>query len=125
MNEGSSAGKACSAMASGVQPSARCKLRIGRGELKRYTSFIRVPKTWPVTPRAASEARNTAIGAFLSGVICWILATRARSSSVRAGIDWVMRLHAQGDRQFERTLNRFMSIAIALDRAVIPSLAEA
>src|SRR5215468_8993374 len=77
---------------------------------------MRVPKTWPVTSRAASEARNTAIGAFLSGVICWILATRARSSSVRAGIDWVIRLHAQGDRQFERTLNRFMSVAIAFDK---------
>src|SRR6516162_1857687 len=112
-------------MLSGVQPSARCTIRIGRGELNRMISFIRVPNTWPVTSRAASEARNTAIGAFLSGVICWILATRALSSSVRAGIDWVIRLHAQGDRQFERTLKRFMSIAIAFESAVIPSFAEA
>ena len=36
MNEGLSAGKACSAIASGVQPVALCRLRIGRGELKRY-----------------------------------------------------------------------------------------
>ena len=35
MNEDCSAGNACSAMASGVQPSERCRLRIGRGELNR------------------------------------------------------------------------------------------
>src|SRR5260370_41177206 len=35
MNEGLSAGKACSAIASGVQPVALCRLRIGRGELNR------------------------------------------------------------------------------------------
>ena len=42
-----------------------------------------------------------------------------------AGSDRVMRLHAHGDRQFDRTLNRLMSIAIAFDNAVMPSLAEA
>jgi hypothetical protein len=70
--------------------------------------IIRVPKSWPDTSRPASEAGKTAIGAFLSGVICWIFATRALSSSMRAGIYWVVRVHAHGDRQFERTLNRLI-----------------
>ncbi len=79
-------------------------MRIGRGELNRMTSFIRVPNTWPVTSFAASDDRNTAIGAFLSGVICWIFASRACCSGVVAGIELVMRLQANGAMQFERTL---------------------
>ena len=67
-------------------------------------SFIRVPNTCPVTPFAASDARNTAIGAFLSGVICWIFATRACCSGVVAGIELVIRLQANGAMQFDRTL---------------------
>src|SRR5689334_6385519 len=104
MNAAANAGAACAAIASGVQPSARCTMRIGRGELNRMISFMRVPNTWPVTPFAASDDRNTAIGAFLSGVICWILATRACCSGVVAGIELVIRLQANGAMQLERTL---------------------
>src|ERR1700722_20412119 len=106
------AGMQCSAIVSGVQPSARCTMRIGRGELNKIISFIRQPKTWPDTPFEASDERYTAIGAFLSGVICWILATRACCSGVVAGIELVMRLQAKGAMQFERTLYRAMSSAI-------------
>src|SRR5690348_8580437 len=98
------AGAAWEAIVSGVQPSARWMMRIGRGELNRIISFIRVPNTWPVTSFAASDDRNTAIGAFLSGVICWILANRACCSGVVAGIELVIRLQANGAMQLERTL---------------------
>jgi hypothetical protein len=98
-------------------------VRIGRGELNRTISFIRVPNTWPDTSFAASEARNTAIGAFLSGVMAWILATRACCSGVLAGIELVIRLQANGAMQLERTLYRFISRAIDFDRAVMPSFA--
>src|SRR3954465_10200732 len=98
------AGIQCSAIVSGVHPSARCTTRIGRGELNRIISFIRVPNTWPVTPLEASEDRNTAIGAFLSGVFWWIFAPRACFSGVVAGIELVIRLQANGAMQLERTL---------------------
>ena len=49
-------------------------VRIGRGELNRMISFMRVPNTWPVTSFAASDARNTAIGAFLSGAVVAVIA---------------------------------------------------
>src|SRR5580658_3221018 len=123
MNAAFNAGAACSAQLSGVQPSARCTMRIGRGDENRMISFIRVPNTWPVTPFAASEARNTAIGAFLSGVICWIFASRACCSGVVAGIELVIRLQANGAMQLERTLYRFISRAIDFDNAVIPNFA--
>src|SRR5579864_4981788 len=110
-------------MLSGVQPSARCTMRIGRGELNRITSFIRVPNTCPVTSFAASDERYTAIGAFLSGVICWIFATRACCSGVVAGMEPVMRLQANGEMQLERTLKRFISRAMDFDSAAMPSFA--
>src|SRR5579883_1325234 len=125
MNAAFSAGAATSAMVSGVQPSARCTILIGRGELNRMISFIRVPNTWPVTPFAASDERNTAIGAFLSGVMRLIFSTRACCSGVVAGIELVMRLQANGAMQLERTLYRFISSAIDLESAVMPSLAAA
>src|SRR6185437_16978195 len=104
MNACFRAGAATLAQSSGVQPSALCTIRIGRGELNRMISFIRVPNTWPVTSFAASDDRNTAIGAFLSGVIAWIFARRACCSVVVAGIDCVIRLQANGAMQLERTL---------------------
>src|SRR5689334_13441829 len=104
MNAVFSAGAATAAMLSGVQPSARCTTRIGRGEENRMISFILVPNTCPLTSFAASDDRNTAIGAFLSGVIAWIFASRACCSGVEAGIDWVIRLQAKGAMQLERTL---------------------
>src|SRR5580704_19615788 len=102
MNAAAIAGMQCSAIVSGVQPSDRCTIRIGRGELNRIISFIRQPNTCPVTCLAASEDRYTAIGAFLSGVICWIFATRACCSGVVAGMELVIRLHANGAMQLER-----------------------
>src|SRR6201996_6831427 len=98
------AGTQCSAIVSGVQPPSRCTIRIGRGELNRIISFIRQPNTCPVTPFAASDDRYTAIGAFLSGVICWIFATRACCSGVVAGMELVILLHANGAMQLDRTL---------------------
>ena len=65
---------------------------------------MRGPKTWPDTSRAASEARNTASGAFFSGPMRMIFSTRAFCSGVSAGMEEVMRLQAKGARQFERTL---------------------
>src|ERR1700739_3817813 len=104
MNAAFIAGMAVSAIASGVQPSGLATMRIGRGDENRIISFMRQPNTWPVTPFAASDDRNTAIGAFLSGVICWILASLACCSGVVAGMELVMRLHANGAMQLERTL---------------------
>src|SRR3954454_16210224 len=104
MNAAFIAGMQCSAIVSGVQPSDRCTMRIGRGELNRIISFIRQPNTWPLTSLDASDDRYTAIGAFLSGVICWILANRACCSGVVAGMELVIRLQANGAMQFERTL---------------------
>ena len=51
------AGMQWSAMVSGVQPPSRWTMRTGRGELNRIISFIRQPKTWPVTPFDASDER--------------------------------------------------------------------
>ena len=45
MNAAFNAGAACAAMLSGVQPAALWTIRIGRGELNRMTSFMRVPNT--------------------------------------------------------------------------------
>src|ERR1700755_193310 len=98
-------------------------MRIGRGELNRMTSFIRGPNTRTLTPLAPSNDKNTAIGAFLSGVICWIFATRACCSGVVAGIELVIRLQANGAMQLDRTLYRCMSSAIDFDNAVMPNLA--
>src|SRR5271165_786426 len=103
-NESFNAGSAISAIAAGVQPSLRCTVRIGRVALNRMISFIRVPNTWPETSFAASDDKNTAIGAFLSGVIFWIFASRACCSGVLAGIEPVIRLQANGAMQFDRTL---------------------
>src|SRR3954453_22802994 len=104
MNPAFSAGMAWSAIVSGVHPSARCTMRIGRGELNRIISLIRQPNTCPDTSLDASDDRYTAIGAFLSGVICCILATRACCSGVVAGIELVIRLQANGAMQLDRTL---------------------
>lgn len=95
----------------------------GRGWLIRKTSLLRTAKTWPDTPRAASEARKTTIGAIFCGVICLSLATRILSASVSVGIDETMRLQAKGAMQLERTLKRCRSIAIERDRPTMPSLA--
>jgi len=40
----------------------------------------------------------------LSGVICFSRSTRSFSASVSVGIEPIMRLQADGEMQFERTL---------------------
>src|SRR5882762_9013133 len=95
-------GTACSAMASKVQPSDMCTERTGRLALNSMISFMRTPKICELTPSAASESRNTAIGALLAGV---------------------MRVQAKGEMQLERTLKAAMSSAIERERPTMPILA--
>src|SRR5262249_3460761 len=57
VNEGAKAPLSCWSRASGVQPSARCNERIGRGWLNRKTSLRRTAKICPEMPSARSEAR--------------------------------------------------------------------
>ena len=84
---------------------------------------MRGEKICPVTSFAASEARNTASGAFLSGVICMMRSTRRFCSGVSAGMVPVMRDQAKGAMQFDRTLKRDMSSAIDFDSPTMPSFA--
>ena len=116
---------ACEATVSAVQPSLRCTLRSGRGWLIKKISLLRTAKIWPVTSRAASLTKNTATGAILAGVICWMRATRAFSSGVSVGMAPIIRLQANGAMQLLRTLNFCMSSAMLLLSAASPSLAAA
>ena len=65
------------------------------------------------------------MGRFLSGVIRCSFSTAACCSGVVVGMELVMRLQAQGERQLDRTLYRCLSSAIDFDNAVIPSFAAA
>src|SRR6202012_1225864 len=60
------AGMAWAAIFSGVQPSALCTERTGRGCENRKISLARTPKIWAVTSLALSLARYTAKGAILA-----------------------------------------------------------
>ena len=53
-------GSASVKMLSTLQPSSLVKVSIGRGWLYSVNSSPRLPKSWPLTERAASEARATA-----------------------------------------------------------------
>ena len=68
---------------------------------------------------------GTAIGAIFPASIRCSLATRAFASGVSAGIEAIMRLQANGEMQFDRTLKRRMSSAIDFESAAMPSLAAA
>ena len=105
MKLGRNAGSACSAICSGVQPSARWMLRIMRLWLNRIDLVHPHAEHLPGhVARRVGRRAYTASGAFLSGVICSSLASRAFCSGVCAGIEEVMRLHANGAMQLERTL---------------------
>ena len=84
---------------------------------------MREPKIWPFTPSAASLISPQASGAILSGVKLRATSSRARFSSVLAGIVPTIRVNANGAMQLERTLKRCMSIAIDFDRPATPSFA--
>src|SRR4051794_19439944 len=98
------AGSAMSAIASAVHSGVLWTDLIGRGWLKSMISFARTAKIWPLTFAARSLRRKTAIGATLRDSIFFNCSTRSFSSGVFAGIELVMRLHAKGAMQFERTL---------------------
>ena len=89
----------------------------------RKISLLRTENTWPLTWADDGLASATASGAIFAGVICLMRSTRAFSASVSVGIEPIMRLHANGAMQFERTLNFSMSSAIDFDNATSPSLA--
>ncbi|MNU09865.1 hypothetical protein D3C72_2566860 [compost metagenome] len=65
---------------------------------------MRTANTCAFTSLAASDARNTASGALVSGVIRLAFSTRARSASLVTGMALVIRLQADGAIQLERTL---------------------
>ena len=88
-------------------------------------SFMRTPKICELTPAAwaASDSRNTAIGAILAGVIFLERSRRATWAGVSAGMVPIMRVQANGEMQLERTLNAAISSAIERDRPMMPILA--
>src|SRR5258708_38287807 len=90
-------------MASRVQPSELCTERTGRLALNSMISFMRTPKICEVTPAAAaaSDSRNTAMGAILAGVIFFDRSSRAFWASVSAGIDPIFHAQARGGTRFE------------------------
>ena len=57
VNEGPNAPLSCASSFSGVQPSARWMVRIGRGWLNRKISLLRTENICPEMPDAASEER--------------------------------------------------------------------
>jgi hypothetical protein len=91
-------------MLSAVQPSARCTERIGRLWDMRKISLARTAKIWPLTSLAWSESRKVARGAIFAVSMAFSFSTRAFWSSVSVGIEPIMRLHANGAMQLERTL---------------------
>ena len=99
--------------------------RTGRDCPIRKISLLRTAKIWPLTCLPASEAKATANGAILAGVIAFNLSTRARWASSPIGMVPIMRLQAKGEIQFEVTPKRAISRAIELDRPAMPSLAAA
>src|SRR5260370_23993938 len=73
--------------------------RTGRLGLNSMISFMRTPKICEVTPSAASDSRNTAMGAILAGVIFLERSRRAFCASVSAGVGPDIRVQAQGEKQ--------------------------
>src|SRR5260370_3426840 len=71
--------------------------RTGRLGLNSMISFMRTPKICEVTPSAASDSRNTAMGAILAGVIFLERSRRAFCASVSAGKGGTLLLPAGGE----------------------------
>ena len=59
------------------------------------------------------------------GLLLWQPARKPAGAGEFTGMVPIMRLHANGEMQFERTLKRCMSSAMDFDRPTMPSFAAA